>query len=324
MNRIETITMMNELGKNRSPFFFMISFTGDDCRIFTSETAAQQNILFNFKGLNYNYPHQSDQVKPLVMSKYPVPFEIYNKSFEIIQKHLNRGNSYLVNLTFPTPVHVEHSLKAIFHSSSAKYKIYFQDHFVAFSPETFVTITNGRICTYPMKGTINSLIPNAETLLLENKKELAEHVTIVDLLRNDLSRVASKVKVDKFRYIDKINTNDKVLLQVSSEISGELPTDYTERIGSIIFELLPAGSISGAPKEKTLEIIGEAETYQRGFYTGIAGYFDGINLDSCVLIRFIEKRNDRLIYKSGGGITTQSIASEEYQELIDKIYVPVS
>jgi para-aminobenzoate synthetase component I len=114
------------------------------------------------------------------------------------------------------------------------------------------------------------------------------------------------------------------LLQVSSEIRGELPNDYYSRLGDIVFEMLPAGSVTGAPKMKTLEIIAEAENYDRGFYTGIAGYFDGKNLDSCVLIRFIENENGKLFYKSGGGITTQSNVNEEYQELIDKIYVPFS
>jgi len=88
--------------------------------------------------------------------------------------------------------------------------------------------------------------------------------------------------------------------------------------------LLPAGSISGAPKLKTLEIILETETYNRGYYTGVFGYFDGINLDSCVMIRFIENQNERLIFKSGGGITMMSDLDSEYRELIKKIYVPVN
>ena len=91
-----------------------------------------------------------------------------------------------------------------------------------------------------------------------------------------------------------------------------------------IFDMLPAGSVTGAPKVKTLDIIKNAENYDRGFYTGVAGFFDGKELDSCVLIRYVEKNNGDLIYKSGGGITSQSILEEEYQELIDKIYVPVS
>jgi len=85
---------------------------------------------------------------------------------------------------------------------------------------------------------------------------------------------------------------------------------------------LPAGSVSGAPKHKTLEIIKKAENYERGYFTGVCGYFDGKNLDSCVMIRFIEQKNG-LVFKSGGGITANSIAQNEYQELINKVYVPI-
>jgi para-aminobenzoate synthetase component 1 len=136
--------------------------------------------------------------------------------------------------------------------------------------------------------------------------------------------VAKNVKVEKFRYIEHLITSDKHLLQLSSKISGELPSDYTKHIGDIIFRLLPAGSISGAPKKKTIEIIHEVEPYNRGYYTGIMGYFDGKNLDSGVMIRFIEKTPQGLIYKSGGGITTMSDVNKEYQELIDKVYVPIT
>ena len=96
----------------------------------------------------------------------------------------------------------------------------------------------------------------------------------------------------------------------------------TERIGDIVFTLLPAGSVTGAPKRKTIEIIHEIENYERGYYTGIFGYFDGATLDSGVMIRFIEKTPEGLIYKSGGGITSFSRPESEYQEMIDKVYVP--
>ncbi|MFZ1573367.1 MAG: chorismate-binding protein, partial [Candidatus Kapaibacterium sp.] len=93
-------------------------------------------------------------------------------------------------------------------------------------------------------------------------------------------------------------------------------------IGDTLISLLPAGSISGAPKKKTLEIINKVEKYKRGYYTGVFGYFDGVNLESSVMIRFIEKTSKGLIFKSGGGITFLSEAYKEYNELIDKVYVP--
>ena len=91
-----------------------------------------------------------------------------------------------------------------------------------------------------------------------------------------------------------------------------------------MLKLLPAGSVTGAPKQKTVEIIKEVENYNRGFYTGIAGIYDGLSLKSYVMIRFIEKDNDKLYFKSGGGITSKSDFDKEYAELIEKIYVPIA
>jgi para-aminobenzoate synthetase component 1 len=173
-----------------------------------------------------------------------------------------------------------------------------------------------------MKGTIDADIPGAKDILLNDEKEMAEHVTIVDLIRNDLSIYAHHVTVEKFRYVDTLETNRKKLLQVSSVISGKLPDDHHSMLGEIIFSLLPAGSVSGAPKQETLRIIRESEGMPRGYYTGIMGYFDGNDFDSAVMIRFIEQQNGRMIYRSGGGITFMSDPEKEYQELIDKVYVP--
>jgi para-aminobenzoate synthetase component 1 len=136
--------------------------------------------------------------------------------------------------------------------------------------------------------------------------------------------VAEDVSVEKFRYIDKLKTHKSELLQMSSKISGRLPEDFRTNLGNIILTLLPAGSVSGAPKRKTLEIIEKVENYSRNYYTGIFGYFDGKNLDSAVMIRFIENKNGELFFKSGGGITSMSEAKKEYDELIQKIYVPIT
>ena len=173
-----------------------------------------------------------------------------------------------------------------------------------------------------MKGTIDANIPQADEVILNDPKEIAEHVTIVDLIRNDLSQVAQNIQVDRFRYLDEIETSDKKLLQVSSEISGQLPHDWKSRIGTILTTLLPAGSISGAPKPETVRMILAFESYSRDFYTGICGHFDGESLDSGVMIRFIKQEDEQLYYCSGGGITSFSQPSKEYQEMLDKIYLP--
>ncbi|MEN0051597.1 MAG: aminodeoxychorismate synthase component I, partial [Bacteroidota bacterium] len=212
----------------------------------------------------------------------------------------------------------------IFDHNPAPYRLLFQDQFTVFSPESFVQIdADGTIASFPMKGTIDAHLPNAAEQLLNDKKERAEHNTIVDLIRNDLSSVAKKVCVEKFRYLNYIQTWDKSLLQMSSKIVGQLSDDYTIHLGDIFEQLLPAGSICGAPKKKTVEIIKTAEGYQRGYYTGVFGYYQNGRVESGVMIRFIENIKGQLYYKSGGGITVFSEAKKEYQELIDKVYAPI-
>jgi len=279
-------------------------------------------LSFNFNGfeINHNsYPIQSR----IIMKKHPPDFDHYKTKFDRVHHHLRQGNSYLVNLTQPIPIEINLTMDQIYHYSRAKYKLIYRDRFIVFSPEIFVRIHNDRFFTYPMKGTIDATIPDAEKKILEDEKELAEHVTVVDLLRNDLSIVARDVRVDRFRYLDLIRTHHRGLWQVSSMISGQLEPDWPARLGTILMKLLPAGSISGAPKPSTLRIIREVEGYERGFYTGIAGVFTGRTLDSCVLIRFIVNDGGQLIFKSGGGITAYSRAEAEYQEMVDKVDVPI-
>ena len=315
--------MMNRLGKERIPFFFLIDFELKKPLIRRLDEIDPNEILYDFNGVR-NDTSVSKTGKPLHFDIHDFPKDRYLQAFHKVQEHIRYGNSFLLNLTFPSRIETNYDLKEIFFGSRAKYKLWLRDTFVCFSPEIFVKIENGVIRSFPMKGTIDAHLPQAEAKLLNNRKETAEHATIVDLIRNDLSRVAGNVEVKRFRFVDHLKTHKNEILQMSSEISGMLPENYFSELGDIIFGMLPAGSVSGAPKDKTLEIIRAAEGVERGYYTGIAGIFDGINLDSAVLIRFIEKTRDGMFYRSGGGITAQSNAADEYQELIQKIYVPVA
>lgn len=281
-----------------------------------------ENILFDAGGKT-NIENKTTSSGTIQFGKHPISYSEYRKAFDIVFQNIKEGNSYLLNLTFPTRIETNLSLKEVFYLSRAKYRLLYDDNFVLFSPETFIKIKDGKIYSFPMKGTIDAAIDNAEEIILKDEKETAEHITIVDLIRNDLGIVADNIMVDKFRYIDKIKTWDKTLLQVSSVISGELSAGYHKIIGEILFALLPAGSISGAPKKKTVEIIREAEKIKRGYYTGVFGIFDGNDLDSAVMIRYIEKIGEKYFYRSGGGITHMSLPELEYQELIDKVYLPV-
>ena len=314
--------MMNQLGKKRIPFLFIIDYEAKKPWIKPVGEINTEEVLYEINGRTNSISFPVVQ-KTLRFSSRPVDENRYTKAFNLVQQHILHGNSFLLNLTFPSRIETNYTLKEIFYNSRARYKLWFRDQFVVFSPEIFIRTNGRKISSFPMKGTIDAQLPEAEKQLLTSQKEVAEHYTIVDLIRNDLSMVAKKVRVARFQYLEQIKTNQKELLQMSSEVTGELPENYHEHLGDIIFTMLPAGSISGAPKAKTLEVIREAEQYDRGYFTGIFGIFDGENIDSGVMIRFIEKTNNGLIYKSGGGITSQSICTEEYEELKNKIYLPV-
>lgn len=319
--RQQITAQMNELGKRGEAFVFLIDFEGNEAHIF--EPGDTSMLLWKTSSAS-NYRKQLITRKLEKWEIIPPTFEKYKWGFDLVSEQIRAGDTYLLNYTQPTAVECNLSLDEIFHLSSAPYQVLLKDRFVCFSPETFVQIKNGKIASFPMKGTMDASIPNAEELILNDSKEVAEHHTIVDLIRNDLSLVAENVCVEKFRYLQRIKTNQSDLWQVSSKITGDLPFDYAQNIGEILFTMLPAGSISGAPKKKTVQIIKATENYDRGFYTGIFGYFDGQNLDSCVLIRYLENKNGKLVYKSGGGITFMSEIEKEYKELINKVYVPIA
>ena len=319
------VEKMNFYGKEGIPFLFVVDFDIKNFHVIPLHEAEKNDFIFDIQGItNYDYSEFEKISNNFIWKKKPQSFEAYKKSFEIVQAGLHRGDSFLCNLTCSTPIETDLDLEQIFSASQAKYKLLFRDKFVCFSPEIFMKINEkGVISSHPMKGTIDADIPDAKQLILNDLKEKSEHNTIVDLIRNDLSKVAKNVRVTKFRYVDLLQTNDKDLYQVSSEIQGDLPSDWKSKIGDILIQLLPAGSISGAPKNSTVELIKNAENFERNYYTGIFGIFDGETLNSGVMIRFIEKNGEQLFFKSGGGITVFSDLNTEYQEFINKIYVPI-
>ena len=319
LNKDNGFEEMNRLSKARTPFLFIISFEQD--RIFAGPLDTLDDDIFYKLEAWRNYPVQK-RTGTCIFSKSPVDFIAYKKAFNNVLEEIRSGNTYLLNLTFRTPIESSFTLKEIFMHARAKFKLYFKDQFICFSPERFVEITGNTIATYPMKGTIDASLPHAKESILSDEKEMAEHVMIVDLMRNDLGIIGSDVKVEKFRYAEKIQAGEKELLQISSKITATLPPDWKDHVGTLLSQILPAGSISGTPKKSTLKIIKQIENVERGFYTGVFGVFDGNSLRSGVMIRFIEKEDGTLFYKSGGGITIDSDAKSEYEELLDKVYLP--
>ncbi len=307
---------LDSLASAKEPFIFFTNFKASKIEVYRLDELEQNDIEFSF---NENFTYKKHDAS---LIKHPLPFEDYKKKFDQVIENIKAGNTYLFNLTAPTPVECEYSFKEIFKLANAPFKLRYKDHFICFSPEKFITIEGNNISTYPMKGTIDASLENAEEQILSNEKEMAEHVMIVDLLRNDLGIIAKDIKVEKFRYTQTISAGDKQLLHVSSKITGNLPSNWRENFSETLLQLLPAGSISGTPKKKTVELIENIEGYDRGYFSGVFGFFDGKNLQSAVMIRYIEKQNGKLIYKSGGGITLDSDVQSEYKELSDKIYIP--
>lgn len=325
-NRASIISQMNQLGTEKIPFLFIVDFEGKNGYVIPVDELEDHGVYCTILNKVWGKKSENSNSNPtLSFNPNPIPFEKYDSIFSKVKSEILYGNSYLLNLTFPTFIGIDLPLAQIYHHASAPYKLCFQDHFLCYSPETFITIKGDQIFSYPMKGTIDAEIPNAIQQLEQNQKELYEHYTIVDLIRNDLAMISTNVEVTKFRFFERINTKKGAILQTISEIRGELSPKWNESIGDLLFTLLPAGSISGAPKEKTVEIIKQNEIANRGFYTGVMGVFDGENVDSAVMIRFIRKDEDgSCYYHSGGGITFLSDSHEEYQEIISKIYVPIS
>ena len=213
--RSEGIAKINELGEKREAFLFILSY--DKQKIFAHPLdSLDSDILYKVEN-HRNYP--TDKCKRAYsFACYPLPFTKYQKAFQEILEEIKSGNTYLLNLTFKTPIETDLSLKEIFFYAQAKFKLYFKEQFVCFSPERFIDIKDQTLSTYPMKGTIEASIESAHETILANPKEAAEHVMIVDLMRNDLGIVGDSIKVEDFRYIEQIEAGSKELLQVSSKV----------------------------------------------------------------------------------------------------------
>ncbi|MEL6391346.1 MAG: aminodeoxychorismate synthase component I [Bacteroidota bacterium] len=317
------IARLNELGQAKTPCLFLINFESTEAKIWRTDELDARTIQFNFHGRGNDLSIPPDvEIELIRKAHFPDPAD-YRKAYDMVLAGLMRGDSFLTNLTFPVPIELSADLYTVYSASRAAYRIWCKDHLACFSPETFVRIDEqGRISSNPMKGTALDE-PGAADVLLANHKEIAEHATIVDLIRNDLSRVAKRVRVDRYRYIDRLESPEGALLQTSSEISGQLGKDWRPKLGQLLAGLLPAGSVSGAPKPATLDIISRAERGARGYYCGVGGYFDGRTLDSCVLIRFIEElAPEKHFFWAGGGITARSKWKDEYAELCAKVRIP--
>ncbi len=188
------------------------------------------------------------------------------------------------------------------------------------SPETLVKLENGILHTFPLAGTRPRGRTDAEDRLLEqellaDEKELAEHNMLVDLGRNDLGRVSrfGTVEVEKLRSVERFSH----VMHIGSTVRGQIREDRDAL--DAIEAVLPAGTLSGAPKIRACQLIGELENNKRGIYGGAIGYIDFTgNMDTCIAIRIAYKKNGRVFVRSGAGIVADSVPDREYEECLNK------
>ncbi|MCR5478182.1 MAG: anthranilate synthase component I [Lachnospiraceae bacterium] len=188
------------------------------------------------------------------------------------------------------------------------------------SPETLVKLQDGILRTFPLAGTRPRGASPEEDLRLEaellaDEKELAEHNMLVDLGRNDLGRISrfGTVTVEKLRSIERFSH----VMHIGSTVRGEIreDRDALDAIGAV----LPAGTLSGAPKIRACQLIGELENNKRGIYGGAIGYIDFTgNMDTCIAIRLVYRKNGKVFVRSGAGIVADSVPEKEYEECLNK------
>lgn len=188
------------------------------------------------------------------------------------------------------------------------------------SPETLVKLENGVLHTFPLAGTRHRGKTDEEDKALEaellaDKKELAEHNMLVDLGRNDLGKISrfGTVRVEKLHSVERFSH----VMHIGSTLRGELRKDKDAL--DAIEAVLPAGTLSGAPKIRACQLIGELENNKRGIYGGAIGYIDFTgNMDTCIAIRIIYKKNGKVFVRSGAGIVADSIPEKEFEECLNK------
>ncbi|MDE5936585.1 MAG: anthranilate synthase component I family protein, partial [Ruminococcus sp.] len=188
------------------------------------------------------------------------------------------------------------------------------------SPETLVKLENGVLHTFPLAGTrprgrTETEDKELEIDLLKDEKELSEHNMLVDLGRNDLGKISKfgSVKVEKLHSIERYSH----VMHIGSTVRGEIREEFDSL--DAVSAVLPAGTLSGAPKIRACQIIAGLENNKRGIYGGAIGYIDFTgNLDTCIAIRIAYKKNGKVFVRSGAGIVADSVPENEYQECINK------
>lgn len=253
--------------------------------------------------------------------------EQYCGMVEKAKHHIKEGDIFQIVLSNRLSADFEGSLlntyRVLRTINPSPYMFYFSGTDVEIagaSPETLVKLENGVLHTFPLAGTrprgkTEAEDKELEAGLLADEKELAEHNMLVDLGRNDLGKISrfGSVQVEKLHSIERYSH----VMHIGSTVRGEIRDEFDGL--DAVRAVLPAGTLSGAPKIRACQLIAELENNKRGIYGGAIGYIDFTgNLDTCIAIRIAYKKNGKVFIRSGAGIVADSVPEKEYQECINK------
>ena len=255
------------------------------------------------------------------------PKEQYCDMVEKAKQYIREGDIFQVVLSDPMKAEAEGSLfdtyRVLRAANPSPYMFYFSSDDIELSgasPETLAKLDNGRLSTFPLAGTRSrGKTPDEDKALeedlLQDEKELAEHNMLVDLGRNDIGKISriGTVKVEKYMEIERFSH----VMHIGSTVTGTIRED--KDAVDAVDAILPAGTLSGAPKFRACQIIDQLENNKRGVYGGAIGYLDFAgNLDTCIAIRLVYKKNGTICIRSGAGIVADSVPEKEFEECANK------
>ena len=270
------------------------------------------------------------EIEPLRLKSDFVPAFSREKYCDMVDKakdYIKEGDIFQVVLSNRIEAEISGSLfdtyRVLRTTNPSPYMFYFSSNDIEIagaSPETLVKLNDRKLYTFPLAGTRPRGKTEKEDLeleqeLLSDEKELAEHNMLVDLGRNDIGKISEigSVKVEKYLSIERFSH----VMHIGSTVTGTLRSDLDSLVA--IDSILPAGTLSGAPKIRACEIINELENNKRGIYGGAIGYVDlSGNVDTCISIRIAFARNNKVFIRSGAGIVTDSVPDKEYDECLNK------
>ena len=273
---------------------------------------------------------EMEENRPLQLKsdfRYLFDKEQYCEMVKKGKRHIFEGDIFQIVLSNRVEADIEGSLfdtyRVLRTTNPSPYMFYFSSDDVEIagaSPETLVKLENGELHTFPLAGTRKRGADTEEDLrlekeLLQDEKELAEHNMLVDLGRNDIGRISRIGSVEVERYME-IQRYSHVM-HIGSTVKGIIRDDMDAL--NAVDSILPAGTLSGAPKLKACELICELENNKRGIYGGAIGYIDFTgNLDTCIAIRLAFAKNGKVFVRSGAGIVADSVPENEFEECINK------